>query len=165
MSLQRHISERGNATIEFALTFMPLTLLMLGIVEVARIGWMHQTLTMSVKSVARQAVVHGEKCVELTPSCAKTIGHWVNSAQSKAIGLDGGKMNLTFSGNSSTKSCQPATACLSDGTVWPPSSENAVGLPVMIRGTYEMTPFYWLIGDRPNGSWTLTVSSREVIQF
>ncbi|HEU0119449.1 MAG TPA: TadE family protein [Bryobacteraceae bacterium] len=165
MTDRRSRTQRGNATVEFALVFLPLTLLMLGVVEVARIGWLHQTLTMSVKTLARQAIVRGEKCMESSPGCTKTIANWVQSISSSAIGMESGKMSLTFTTQGTSKSCVPVTSCQGDGSVWPPAEENAVGLPIAIRGSYEMAPFFWLIGDRPNGRWTLTVSSREVIQF
>lgn len=165
MPICRKPSERGNATIEFALVFLPLTLLMLGVVEIARIGWMHQTLAMSVKTIARQAVVHGEKCVEITPECARSIGSWVSQISSTAVGMDPASLQLTFASGSTTRTCAPATSCTNDGTVWPPPADNGVGLPITIRGTYAIAPFYWFSRNSSNGSWILTTAAQEVIQF
>lgn len=156
--------EAGNAMVEFSLVLLPLTVLLVSLVESARVAWAYQTLASAAKTVTRNAVVHGEKCVELNASCSQSVSTVMTQLGRESIGLDPSQMSAWLQSGEVEKTCAPVSSCAADGTAFPAADDRAVGRPVTIRLRYQIRPILGLVAKQAT-TWTLTASSREAIQF
>ena len=161
----RKSGRKGNAAVEFALVLVPMTLMMLGIMELGRMAWIYQTLASAVKSATRQAIVRGESCVAANPACTQKTSDLMSNIHQSGIGLDLDVLVVELQAGSTVKSCAPASSCLTDNSAWPDSPQNAVGMPLTIRASYLTRPMFIQAVAPSSVGITLKASSREAIQF
>lgn len=157
---------RGSATIELALLFVPLFFTFIASIEVSRAMWTYHTFTSAVKKASRVAAVHGARCVEASAACPASIAAVAQVVRDWAIGLDVNQIGVTFTAGGQSRHCASLSQCLTDGSRWPDSPGNAVGLPITIDATY---PFYSAVsvfwpGGLP-AAFQLRAHSLETIQF
>jgi Flp pilus assembly protein TadG len=151
---------RGQAVIEFALTFIPMAILMSGTFEAARAVWQFQTLASAVKTATRYAAVRGAGCAEVSASCGNAVKDIVLVTAKSGLGLDSTKLELTLESAKTSTSCKPASSCANNNTAWPASPDNMAGQTVTIRAQYPFESVFW-----PSTKFPLTAVSRETIQF
>jgi Flp pilus assembly protein TadG len=166
MSICRQKNQRGSVIVEMGIILIPLLFIILGVAEIGRAMWAYHTMALVVKIGTRFAIAHGARCALASPACVATVGNVSQQMQQSAIGLDPSQLQLTFVSSDQTDSCGSLAVCQSDATVWPPSPDNAVGLPVTITGRYKFNSVlsaFWP-GQATNG-FTLAAQSTEVIQF
>ena len=129
-------AQRGNALLEFTLVAIPMVFFLISTVELTRGMWIYGTLVNAVKEGTRFTVVHGQACAQASNSCPVTLGAVATVVQQAATGIDPSQFNVTMRAGSATQTCAPLASCLSSSAAWPPTSNNSVGLPVKISGTY-----------------------------
>jgi hypothetical protein len=176
---RRNRERGGSSLIEFVLVGIPVVFVLISTFEIARGMWTYQTLCYAVKRGVRYATVHGWNCGQNGNTCNVTVGQIATVMQNASLGLDTSKISLTFTPNSgSAVSCTmspvpPATSgdCLSNTTVWPPSSASAPGTPISISATYpfnSMISMFWpgaRGGSMQFASVNFGASSNDLMQF
>src|SRR5579872_7508857 len=121
--MKRRTGEHGGSTLlEFVLIGIPLLFVTFSVAEVARGMWSYHTLAYSVREGTRYTIVHGSGCSTSPNSCSATIATIAGKIQSAGIGLDRNKLNLTFTPNTGSATTCLLADCLTNTTVWPPSS-------------------------------------------
>ena len=162
---------RGNAIIEFTLVGIPLIFALISIFEISRGMWIYHTLAYSVTEGTRYASVHGQGCVSAGNSCAAKISDIAKTIQYTGVGLLPNQLSLTFTSNAGTISCT-LTNCLTNATVWPPStsSANLPGMDIAVSASYPFSSAIAMLwpGAGPGivfPTFNLPATSRERIQF
>jgi len=159
-------AESGNMFIEMSLVMVVVMFSILGIFELGRAMWTYTTLASATEKAARFAIVHGARCADASTSCPVGVGTIAITLLQAGIGLDESQLQVTMNAGDSSVACAPASTCLNNGSVWPPSPDNAVGAPVTIQTQY---PFQFALAElwpgQPLHPWTFTAKSTEVIQF
>lgn len=160
---------RGQAILEFALTSVPMIFLLISIEEMARGMWIYVTLAHAVKEGTRYSIVHGADCIQAQSSCAITVGQLATQIKTAGLGLDPSQIGLVLETVSSSKTCSTLSSCLNDGTTWPASPDNNVGLPITVSATYpfrtSLSMFIPQVGSVRFGSMTFGARSREEVRF
>jgi Flp pilus assembly protein TadG len=159
----------GNAMLEFTLVGIPLIFFLISVVEMARGMWIYATVEHAVKEGTRFAAVHGAACAQASSQCPVSLGSVAATVEQAAVGLDPGQFNLTLSAGGATQTCAPLSSCLTSTSTWPPTSNNAVGLPLKITGTYPFNSalcMFWP-GASPTrfAGFNLGAESQEEISF
>lgn len=173
---RRTSREKGNALLEFTLVGIPLIFVLISIFEMARGMWIYDTLAHAVKEGTRYAAVHGVNCVPVPsdPSsndCAVSIADIAARIQNAGVGLPADQLTLTFSAGSGAPTTCLLQNCLTLKTKpWPPSPNNAAGLPVSISGVFPFQSaiaFFWpgVARSMIFPTFNLPASAREAIQF
>jgi Flp pilus assembly protein TadG len=132
--------QRGSAVIEFTMAGIPLMFLMFSTLELSIGVWNYFTIDHAANVAVRYAAVHGATCAASGNTCTVTVGQIATVLQNAATGVPPANVNVTLTTNSgATTSCTPLTNCTSNGTTWPPSSnnDNAVGKNITISATYN----------------------------
>ncbi len=158
--------QRGNSAVELAIVFVPLMFLMLSTFELGRGMWMYHTLTSSLKSGLRFAVVHGADCIEVSEACRASLGDVAQVISQAGIGLSRDDLQLTFAAGATTVDCGTLSQCAGRGSQWPPDSENTAGLPITISGVYSFRSVlsgFW--PGQNNGVITFVGRATEAMQF
>jgi len=159
---RRHNKQAGSAVLEIALMLLPLMLLIIGALDISRAVWTYHSLAMAVKTATRQAIVHGARCADASSACPITVADVVAMVNGSVIGLDRGSLQLTLGSAQQTLSCSSSGECSTNGTAWPPPSDNAVGQLVTISARYAFQSFL-PVGSQ--GRLNLTATSTEMIEF
>jgi Flp pilus assembly protein TadG len=159
-------SERGNAVVETALIFVPLSFMILGGFELARGMWMYHTLTTAIKTGARFAMVHGADCVAATSTCKSTVADVAGTIETAGVGLDAKSVQLTLTSEAGAYACGNLSVCAGDKTQWPPAGYNVAGLPITVSATYafgSVLSSFW--PGQGSASVKYAAKSTEIIQF
>ena len=149
---------RGSNMIEFLLVGIPLIFIILAIVQMSLGMWTYNVLANTVDQVARYATVRG----------GGTVGSVAQQLVADGPGLSPAKLNVTLaSSNAAAIACNPVTACIGSGTLWPTGA--AFADTVTISGTYPFaTPFamFWpSVGPmKLAGNIVLGASSTQLVQ-
>jgi len=152
--------------LEFALSFLAFLILLMGVFEVGRAMWTYHTLAGSAKRAARYMIVRGERCAEMSSSCAASIGQISALIRKVGLGLDPNQLEVSLSAGNDSVDCLPLSSCLNTATLWPASPNNAVGRRVTIRVVYPFQPIlgnFWPENKRQ--IYRLAATSSESIQF
>jgi hypothetical protein len=87
----------------------------------------------------------------------------------QAPSLDTSRLNLTLTTQSGSTNCNPVSSCLSNGTQFPSSADNAVGDDVKLSLTYPISNpivLFWPgAGSTRAATYTLGATSRQRILF
>lgn len=159
-------SRRGATMVEFALTFLPFLILLVGVSEVGRAMWTYHTLAGAAKQGTRFAIVKGARCAELSVDCPSALSEVTEKIRLSGLGLDPDQIELTLSVAGHSVSCTPLSSCLNNSSIWPASPNNAIGSRVTIQAIYPFQPIlgaFWPGEQR--ATYRLTASSSETIQF
>lgn len=169
--MSRH-SRRGSALAEFAFAGVPIIFTILSVMEVSRGMWTSSTLSYAVKEATRMAIVHGANCATPPNACAITVGTIARRVADSSQGLLTSQMSVTLlsTGDGVTIRCNPLSACLNNGSVWPAYPGNTPGSDILITASYPfqspMGIFFSAFGNSTFGITTkLPASSRERIEF
>jgi Flp pilus assembly protein TadG len=166
MSARRSDSRRGSAIVEFTMVAIPLLLLICFTVEFGRAMWSFHTLAGAVKSGARYAIVHGDRCAKVSDACKASVGDVASQIRLGGFGLDQSRLEVTLTAGDVTRNCAPISSCSGDTSQWPPDGENAVGLPISVDAVYSFqSALYSFWPGQNRAEFDLTASSQEVIQF
>jgi hypothetical protein len=166
MSARRRDRRSGSAIVEFTLVAIPLLFLICFTLEFGRAMWSFHTLAGAVKSGTRYAIVHGDRCAQVSAACQATVGDVTSKIRTAGFGLDTALLRITLKAGDATRICTPITSCTSDGSQWPPDGDNAVGLPLSIDAVYSFQSTlnsFW--PGQSRAAFDLTASSQETIQF
>jgi Flp pilus assembly protein TadG len=162
----RKTGERGNAMLESALVIVPLMMTVLGVCELGRAMWTYHTLARAVKVGTRFAAVHGARCADASTACPVSVAKIVDSIQKAGIGLEPAKLQLTFTAGETPISCEPASTCTANATIWPSAPANAVGQTLSIKANYTFSSVLsTLWPGQGSASFKLAARSTEVIEF
>jgi len=162
---------RGAATIEFTLVGIPLIFALVSTIEMSRGMWIYHAQTFAIDQGARYLVVHGADCTQNGNTCTTTVGSIATVIANSGVGLVPSNWNVTLiSASGSNKvTCSPLSNCLTSTTVWPPSSDNALGSNVAISGSYPfssaMLMFFPGSAAVHFGTYNLGAYSKQTIMF
>jgi len=131
--LSRRSKRRGSVMAEFALGFMALLLLTVGLVDLGRGVWTHTTLAHAARQGARFAMTRGS----LNPATATLVRDMVRS---QAVGLEKNKVTVT--------------------TTWESGIERGGFVRVQVRYPYELVTGTLLL---PVKEITLGADARVVV--
>jgi Flp pilus assembly protein TadG len=134
--MTRRPRSRGSTVLEFALVGVPMMFVFISIVEMSRAMWTYQTVAYAAKETNRYIATHGTHCGG-TNNCLLTVANVATAAQSYAVGLNPGVLNLTLTSPSQSYTCSPVTSCSSNSNQWPPTSDNPVGTAIQLRIQYQ----------------------------
>ena len=171
MRRRRKYQRGGSTLIEFVLVGVPIIFVMFSTAEVARAMWLYHTLAYAIREGTRYAIVHGSGCSTAPNSCAATIGTIASRIQTVGVGLDQNKLNLTFTPNTGSASTCTLANCVTNATVWPPSSANSPGMNLTISATYpfaSVISIFWTGtggGVGPFQPVNFPALSKDIIQF
>lgn len=157
---------RGSSMVEFALVFLPLVTLLLGVFELGRAMWTFHSVSAAVKNATRYTIVRGAGCAAEYTGCSPSVSDVAAEIRSSSLGLDQSRLRITFEAGSQTVSCASLSACLSDSQYWPAWPNNSVGRTVTVTGEYPFHTFLFSFWPAMNRSGlTMSSKSSEVIQF
>ena len=165
-----HRHEHGSTLMEFVLVGIPLMFVLISIFEIARGMWTYQTLGYSVKRGGRYAIVHGSNCALSGNPCNVTIGQIASVMKNAGLGLDGNLFSLTFTPSSGSAVSCALNDCLTNTTVWPPSTANTPGSAITISATYPFVSaisMFWpgAGGGMQFAAVNLGATSNDLMQF
>jgi len=190
LAVERKLTRRGNATIEFTLVAIPLLCVLISTFEMARGMWLYHTLAYAVKEGARYAVVRGQNSPNQVPlGCSSTpcptlplmpICQYIIQ---QGPGLIPNQVTLTF--HSATQPDITATADQCPSTSWPPGGtfsnpqtdsggntilDNQAGQLISINATFSFQSsilFFWpgVQGGTVFPSFTFPAKASEVMQY
>jgi hypothetical protein len=155
---------------EFTLAGIAAIFLLISTVELAVGMWNYFTLARAVNAGARLASIRGSGCSSGGNSCSITVGTIATAVSKAAIGLPAANFNVTLTTNSGANTtCNPLSTCLSNATVWPPSTDNLAGDKVTVTATYNFATSLYMFwpGKSPTHTATVTfpASSTQLILF
>jgi Flp pilus assembly protein TadG len=169
MKSRKQSSRKGQALLEFTLAAVPMIFLMISVEEMSRGMWIYTTLAHAVKEGTRYSVVHGADCAQANSSCPVTLGQVASRIKHAGVGLDASRFNVVLQTAGGSQSCAPLSSCLSNGTTWPSSPDNSIGLPLTVSGTYPfntaLSMFVPGAGSIHFGSLNFTAASQEEIRY
>jgi Flp pilus assembly protein TadG len=167
----RRIGQRGNTMVEVALTFLPMLVMFIGVMDVSLAIFVQSTLTNATREGARFAVTYqstygASSCTNSQASCIAQV------VQSNAIGfLNGSKANLItvnyYTANDLTNPSMVcnAGACTQKGAL-PQTLSNGkvVNFPNQPGNIVEVTvtnfPWNWILPiSATTGQYTMTTPS------
>lgn len=168
--LRRKQTQKGGSTLlEFTLVGIPIIFTLISTFELARGMWTYATSAYAIKEATRYVVVRGRGCTTGGNSCGVTVGNVANQIARAGIGLDSGTLNVTLTSASGSVTCNPLSSCLSNGTAWPPATDNAPGADIQIAGQYgfrsALSMFWPGAGKVPFATIKLPAYSRQAMQF
>lgn len=155
--------------LEFALLGVVVIFLTMSVFEGSLMMWQYHTLAEAVQVGARYISAHGVDCTENGNSCTITVGNVASYIAQQAVGLNPAVLNVTLTSASGSVPCDPLNSCNTSTTVFPPSSDNAVGSNVKVTATYTMNNpivMFWPgVSTKSIGSLTLGATSTQRIMF
>jgi Flp pilus assembly protein TadG len=168
--------ERGSAVIEFTFAGVTVIMLLLVIFEMCLAMWSYHTLASAVEKGAIYASTKGQDCdPNYSPNdCRVSVSDVVSRVLQAGVGLDPNRLNVTLQSSDATVppvNCNPASSCLSNATLWPPSSGYVPNISyVKISASYPVPvaimSLFWpgqsLAGI---GSVAFSASSLQLVQF
>ncbi len=144
-SRSRRCAQNGEAFVEFTLIGIPLIMICISCVEMARGMWLYHTLQYATKTANAYAATHGATCGSPN-SCTVHVSDVVGVFENYAIGLPMSATSITLTSSTAANSvtCAQVSTCSSGtswNTQWPPSSngDNAVGKPIAIQTEFKFT--------------------------
>ena len=158
--------QRGTTAVEMAIVFLPLMLTILSTLELGRAAWTYHMLHSALKSGLRYAVVHGEDCIQVAASCQASISNLATIIRRSSVGLDGDRLQLTFTAGGNSTTCSSLPLCMANGDQWPPAAANTPGQMVSITGVYQFRSVlsgFW--PGQNNGNITYVGKAAESILF
>jgi len=171
MTRRRKWQQGGSSLLEFVLVGIPLVFVLISTFEIARGMWTYQTLNYSVKRGVRYTIVHGWNCGQSGNACTVTVGQIATVIHDAALGLDNTRVNLTLTPSSGTAITCQLSDCLTNTTVWPPSTANAPGMSVTISATYPFSSMIAMVWPGTRGgairfaAVNFGASSNDLMQF
>lgn len=164
MALGRR-SERGSSMVEFALVGIPVTFLMITIMQMGLAMWSYHTLAYAVREGVRYASTKGPGCDIGGNTCAITVGDVAQQVASAGIGLQANQLNLTLTSSAGSVTCNPLSNCSSNTTRWPPSSVAAQS-NISIAGSYPIHVVFLPFTSGPLiNSGRVSASSQQALLF
>ena len=164
--------ERGNTLLEFTLAGIPVLLLVVATVELSLAMWTYHTIAETVNEAARYAAAHGQGCASNGNSCTVTVGTIASQIKATAVGISADKLNVTLTtASGQSQPCQPLSSCLTNTTVWPPSSnsDNVAGKNITISAQYAFSSGLAFLcpgsGSAKIGAINLPAQSTQQIVF
>jgi Flp pilus assembly protein TadG len=162
-------SRKGNATVEFIITGIPLIFMIISVVEMARGMWIYNTLVYATETTTRDMAVRGYDCSTYVSNCSQTIGGYATLFHNWAIGLDPGQVNVTFQSETQTVNCNPLSSCYTTTTAWPPSGDSTRNLDIWVTATmpFDSALGMFVFGSKPVvfDVFTLSAKSHQQILF
>jgi hypothetical protein len=138
--------------LEFALTGVPMIFIWISIVQMALGMWNYDVLQNAVKVTGNYISVHGANCAKTGNTCTIKVSDVISTFKTYAIGLPSSAVSLTLTSNGGTTvTCSPITACSSNATTWPPTTDNAVGGDIKIRADYTFRTALAMVAPGGNG--------------
>lgn len=122
--------------LEFVLVGIPMVFMLISISEMARGMWLYQTLAFATNETMRYAAVHGKDCGG-SNTCSITVETLAQMAAQYAIGLSPSSLNVTFTSASGSVVCNPLSSCYNITSLWPPSTDNALGSNISMSSSYQ----------------------------
>lgn len=162
----RRNCQRGSAILESAVVAIPMVFVALGAMELARCMWMYHTLAAATKNAVRYAIVHGDACIDMNPSCAATVGNVAGVLRRSTVGMEGSQLRLNFLAGTQVTTCVSLSACEANADQWPPNSHNVAGQNITIQADYQFRSVlrgFW--PGQNNGNIPLKARATEAIQF
>jgi len=170
--MKRKQRQRGSAMVEFATAGVASTLLLISTFQLAMIMWNYHTLAFAIHEITRYSAVRGYGCTRPGNTCSVTLGALATKIQSLGIGVPSNVVSVTFTTQSgAATTCNPLNTCMTNSTVWPPSSngDNGVGKKITISASYQFNSaliFFWPgVGSQGFGRIGLPASSTQTIVF
>jgi hypothetical protein len=158
--------------VEFSLAGIASITLLLTTIQLCIGLWNYHTLAYSVHEATRYVSTHGRGCVTATTPCSITVGDIVAKLATDSLGMPKATLNATLTTDSGdVTTCAPITACASNTTRWPPTSnlDNATGKRITITASHTFTHamlLYWPgVFTQHFNSFVLPASSTETIVF
>lgn len=165
---RRHRSS-GSTVLEFALAGIPIMMAFISIAQMSLTMWTYQTLSYTAKELNRYVAVHGTHCGSGTNSCKLTVGNVATAAETFAVGLNTGTLQMTLTSPSTSYTCNPVSSCTSNSNQWPPSSDATVGTLIKVKLLYQVSPIFTMVwpGAKSfdNQSYNLQASSAQRVLF
>ncbi|HUE00892.1 MAG TPA: TadE/TadG family type IV pilus assembly protein [Bryobacteraceae bacterium] len=165
--MRRAKGKRGNALIEFTLVAIPLIFVQVSIVEICRGMWDYHSLAQAVKVACRSAATRGAGCA--SGGCAITVSQVATTISAYAVGMPASSLNVTFTSNAGTVTCNPLSSCSGNNSVWPPSGGNTAGSDIIISASYSFSSALSMFvpgsGGMQFSAVTLNAKSRQMLLF
>ena len=162
-------NRRGSSLIEFIFLGIPVIFITMSIIEVSLAMWQFHSLSYTVDTATRYAVLHGRGCTQNGNTCWITVGNVATVLTSQAPALDSSKLNVTLYTHASTTTCNPISTCLSNATQFPNTTDNGLNLDIKIVASYPVynpIPMFWPgTAGTPGNVFTLYATSRQRILF
>lgn len=165
---------RGSSLVEFVFAGVPILLVIISVMEIARCMWTYNTLSYAVTQAARMAVVQGETCATPPNVCPVTTVSGIAQRiadSSQGLLTDQMSLTLTSTGTGGTVNCA-LPFCLTNASPWPVAAGYTPGTAtvVTVKAVYPfqspMTIFF--PGFSSPTSWitaNLPASAQEQFQF
>ena len=150
---------------------IPMVFVLISTFEIARGMWIYHTLVYSIKAGARYSAVHGENCAITPNACTVAISDIATRIQSNCAGLDPTQFSVTFTPQVGASTTCTLDSCLTNTTMWPPSTSRAVGMTVTVSGIYpfrSIISMFWPgAGNvfRPYSAVNFPAASTERVQY
>lgn len=150
--------EKAQGLVEFALILPVLLLLLLGIIEGARVIWSYITVQTAVREAARYAIsgkpyaadANSTACL-IPEGDTNATAPWICDPYSRTVAIENVAMNRI------TTSLNVSTPCRSGGFTQCEGVSNAYGVRVIGQYTEELTPSEILTGVGHSGNQGLMV--------
>ncbi len=114
MRLDTSNRRRGSTFLEFTLVGIPIMLLLMTTVELARGMWTYNTLSHALRDATRYVIVHGNNCASYPNRCTVQIQNIAQKLQFAGLGLDADSLrDIQFISSTRTVTCATLSACLS----------------------------------------------------
>jgi len=169
-SAGRRLRERGQSMLEFVLTGIPATFVLICVVQMGLGMWQYHTLNSALQQAGRYVVVRGRGCTQNGNSCGVTLGNIAKQISTYAVGMPAGLLNVTLTPPAgAATSCNPLSACFTNATAWPPAPYNGPGMTFTITGSFKFNPAIGMVwpGSPASGfgTFVLSASTAQVIMF
>ncbi|MCB1021138.1 MAG: pilus assembly protein [Acidobacteria bacterium] len=162
----RRNNRRGSSMVEFALVFLPLMALLLGVFEMGRAMWTYHSVSAAVKDATRYSSVRGASCAAESSGCAPSVAEVTGRIRASSLGLEPSRFRLTLEAGSHTVSCDTMSQCLANSSYWPAWPNNSVGRTITVTGEYAFHTFLFSLWPGLNRTgFTMRSRSSEIIQF
>ena len=170
--MRRKKQQRGSAMVEFATAGIASTFILISTFQLAMIMWNYHTMAYAIHEATRYTAVRGVNCTKPGNTCSTTVGGIATKIKTLGIGIPVGTVNVSLTTDSgAVTTCNPLSSCLSNTTVWPPSSsgDNRLDKYITISGSYQFQSaliFFWPgVGTQNFGRIGLPASSKQTIVF
>jgi Flp pilus assembly protein TadG len=183
-------SRKGVEFIEFTFVAIPMMLLLVSTIELARGMWTYNTLAHAIRDATRYVIVHGNNCTAPPNYCAVRIQDIAQRIRVSGVGLDPDLLYIQFiaPGGRTIPTAGWVTLkdSLSNATYWPtnapcypppvppatcpdedPSGVRTADLEIQARYQFVSAMYFFWPGavSQKLGSFWLAATSKEMIQF
>jgi len=149
--------EQGSSLVEFALIFLVMMAMFLGIIDFCRAAYSYHFVSEAAREATRWAAVNGSTCSG-DNSCNGTAP--MNSGPASATDIQTYVTNLTPSGIDSTKiTTTPTWPVLANGPTVCSTTANAPGCTVKVEVSYTFGFIFPLVYKAFSSTGTITLSS------